>query len=72
MDEIINHTKLTWGAQSNDVFGLCVYHPIDSYQFHTYLSLRKIKFMKKTIFKSIQILFEFRGSFSCYFIGYFT
>ena len=43
MDEIITYTKLTWDAQSNDIFGFCANHPIDSYQFNTYLSLRRIK-----------------------------
>ena len=43
MDEIITYTKLTWDAQSNDIFGFCANYPIDIYQFNTYLSLRKIK-----------------------------
>ena len=49
MNEIITYTKLTWDAQGNDIFfGFCANHPIDIYQFNTYLSLRKIKLAKKT------------------------
>ena len=43
MNEIITYTKLTWDAHSNDIFDFCANHPIDSYQFNTYISLRRIE-----------------------------
>ena len=42
MDEIIIINKLTWDAQSNDIFGYCANHPIQCYQLNNYLSVRKM------------------------------